>query len=500
MSVPISLSPLSHSIPYSNSHFLPLGHRAPALDYRAFDASIPFEGPRWSPLVYRPPVTSMSPISGAFPLSPAIAGYRNQSDGFCASSQNFHAPHPVRAPSHDDSLVAANQLQSKIGPTRTSISDSPDTVSSPHHNRLPEYMTQREGASRSRSSTPAHPDTLLHDPASDSRAVASPISNSSRNHASSPDQSYQSMIYHADTVPLQNPAIEIPPPSNEGQDWRFNHGPLTAWRPRRQRQKHRKQRLFNVDRKAICEYHRANPTARQEDIAVRYGVERSTISKILKEKERWLNVPDDGFEKIRVSKQRPSKFPQIEQAMLVWMQTAEQALTDNLLRTRAREIAREYDIDPDVFKASAGWVENFKQRHGIRGGVWHGDGKAMFSPIGSYHPKSPTKPPPEYFQVAAPYLPKSPSPQQSEATVNRPAGEPSPTAGPSGPRSRGSSPETAHWNPLEPRRVPSAEEAEDCLKKVALFFNVTGKDILSDEQHAMLDQIRSRLQEINQTH
>ncbi|KAH7913408.1 hypothetical protein BJ138DRAFT_1059082, partial [Hygrophoropsis aurantiaca] len=67
-----------------------------------------------------------------------------------------------------------------------------------------------------------------------------------------------------------------------------------------QRAKQRKQRLFNVDRKAICIYHQQNPNARQEDIAARYGVERSTISKILKNKTKWLNVPED--DEMRVAK------------------------------------------------------------------------------------------------------------------------------------------------------------------------------------------------------
>jgi hypothetical protein len=68
------------------------------------------------------------------------------------------------------------------------------------------------------------------------------------------------------------------------------------------RAKQRKQRLFNVDRKAICIYHQDNPNARQEDIAARYGVERSTISKILKNKTKWMNVPED--EDMRVAKHR----------------------------------------------------------------------------------------------------------------------------------------------------------------------------------------------------
>jgi hypothetical protein len=76
--------------------------------------------------------------------------------------------------------------------------------------------------------------------------------------------------------------------------------------PISERPKQRKQRLFNVDRKAICQYHLANPAARQEDIATRYGVERSTISKILKHKMKWMNVPES--ENLRVAKHRHAPF------------------------------------------------------------------------------------------------------------------------------------------------------------------------------------------------
>ena len=43
-----------------------------------------------------------------------------------------------------------------------------------------------------------------------------------------------------------------------------------------------------------------------------------------------------------------------------------------MIRTKAREVAREMDIGEDKFKASAGWVENFKHRQGIKKGVWNG--------------------------------------------------------------------------------------------------------------------------------
>jgi len=66
--------------------------------------------------------------------------------------------------------------------------------------------------------------------------------------------------------------------------------------------KQRKQRLFNIDRKDICRFADKYPDCRQEDIAIRFHVERSTVSKILKHKDRWLSVPDQ--ESIRIAKHR----------------------------------------------------------------------------------------------------------------------------------------------------------------------------------------------------
>ena len=74
------------------------------------------------------------------------------------------------------------------------------------------------------------------------------------------------------------------------------------------REKHKKHRLRDVDRKSICVYHITNPNARQEDIGAFFGVERSTISKILKEKDRWLNISEED-ECDQSAKHRYPKFP-----------------------------------------------------------------------------------------------------------------------------------------------------------------------------------------------
>lgn len=58
-----------------------------------------------------------------------------------------------------------------------------------------------------------------------------------------------------------------------------------------------------------------------------------------------------------------------------------QLIQDIAIRQKAREVAREMHIGEDKFKASAGWVENFKHRHGIKKGIWIGRNGGQEPPI-----------------------------------------------------------------------------------------------------------------------
>lgn len=134
-----------------------------------------------------------------------------------------------------------------------------------------------------------------------------------------------------------------------------------------------KRRLLNKQRKEICQYHIDHPSARQEDIASQWGVERSTVSKILKHKNRWLAV--DECDNDVVAKHRPAKFAVIEERMHDWLvecQKARTPISDVMIRLKAKEVAKEVNVSEDKFKASAGWVENYKHRMGIKKGVWGG--------------------------------------------------------------------------------------------------------------------------------
>jgi predicted transcriptional regulator len=63
--------------------------------------------------------------------------------------------------------------------------------------------------------------------------------------------------------------------------------------------KHTKKKLDGLDKKRICIYHANHSNARQEDIAELFGVERSTVSKILKNKEEWLNVDENAVPSVK---------------------------------------------------------------------------------------------------------------------------------------------------------------------------------------------------------
>ncbi|TIB34834.1 hypothetical protein E3P86_02773 [Wallemia ichthyophaga] len=136
----------------------------------------------------------------------------------------------------------------------------------------------------------------------------------------------------------------------------------------------RKTKLINETRRAICVFAEENPSARQEDIASRYQIERSTVSKILKQKDKWKSIIPGGAS-ARVAKHRPSKFPDIESRLSAWAQDCALTnyyLTDHAIREKAKTVARSLGYPEEKFKASSGWVEKFKERNNIRKGKVNG--------------------------------------------------------------------------------------------------------------------------------
>lgn len=158
-------------------------------------------------------------------------------------------------------------------------------------------------------------------------------------------------------------------------------------------------KLSNLDRKRICLHHEAFPTSKQEDIGANFGVERSTVSKILKRKEHWLSLPDDDDDySIRslsaidpaptpapvssssssasiVPPQSPpvvirltgGRYPALDDELANWARVQVEGgvvLSDEGLQAKALELAPNLE-GCENFKASLTWVERFKLRAGL---------------------------------------------------------------------------------------------------------------------------------------
>ncbi|KAI5779202.1 hypothetical protein DFH27DRAFT_489226 [Peziza echinospora] len=124
--------------------------------------------------------------------------------------------------------------------------------------------------------------------------------------------------------------------------------------------------LTDADRRRMCLFHEENPNVKQTEIGAMFGVERSTVSKVLRQKEKYL-YPDDGSRS--PVKRSKGKFPDIERALSVWAKNANKkgmGLTDKMIWDRARLFATSIGISESHFKAnSQGWLEKFKQKNNL---------------------------------------------------------------------------------------------------------------------------------------
>jgi len=109
------------------------------------------------------------------------------------------------------------------------------------------------------------------------------------------------------------------------------------------------------------------PQPTQEQLAIKYGIKQNTVSDILRNKDKWLLI-DMNSEESKKQRDRPVRFPQVEEAMALWVTNAlaaELTINTDILREKAEFFAKHFEIDN--FSTSNGWISNFKKRNHIRG-------------------------------------------------------------------------------------------------------------------------------------
>ncbi|KAI1327861.1 hypothetical protein F5Y16DRAFT_181679 [Xylariaceae sp. FL0255] len=180
-------------------------------------------------------------------------------------------------------------------------------------------------------------------------------------------------------IPTQG---QVPWPSlqtNPSQS--YHHAPVTippAPAPVRQQPKlptintsQPRRTLTDHDRREMCKYADENPGVKQHDIGVKFGVERSTVSKVLRKKDHYLNQDDRSGSPIKRNKGKSP--PDIERALANWVRGQVKkgnVVSDIEMEERAKVFCA--GSDSSLKTITATWIEKFKQKHGIGHGIGHG--------------------------------------------------------------------------------------------------------------------------------
>ncbi|EKV07516.1 DNA binding HTH domain, Psq-type [Penicillium digitatum] len=126
--------------------------------------------------------------------------------------------------------------------------------------------------------------------------------------------------------------------------------------------------LTDDDRRRMCIYHEENKTAKQTDIGVLFGVERSTVSKVLRQKEKYLNPEDGSRSPIKRAKGR---VPDIEKALSNWARNYQRqgyTLNDEMIKEKALFFASICGCPEGKEKVcTTAWLEKFKHKNHLLG-------------------------------------------------------------------------------------------------------------------------------------
>lgn len=133
-------------------------------------------------------------------------------------------------------------------------------------------------------------------------------------------------------------------------------GEMTALEAKRGR------RLTDDERRDVLQLYDGGLSAAK--IGLKFGLSRASISKILRNKQNILNRPKTAQPLYR---QTAPAYPELEQHILDWMDVLTKdnvKITGSMIRNEAQNFAKNTLGQAD-FKASEGWLRNFRRRHSI---------------------------------------------------------------------------------------------------------------------------------------
>ncbi|XP_044724280.1 tc5 transposase DNA-binding domain-containing protein [Hirsutella rhossiliensis] len=167
--------------------------------------------------------------------------------------------------------------------------------------------------------------------------------------------------------PPSNPA---PPPSaaTPGKGTSTSQVPDVVKQPG-QPDKIPRKTLSAEQKRAMCQYHDENPGTRQADIGAKFGVERSTVSKVLRHRDQYLKREQDADFAFKRAK---GKHPDFDRTLSNYVRRQQQRgfdIEDDEIMEQAKLFARASGNQEGLLSTLTGsWLLKFKQKHGIGSG------------------------------------------------------------------------------------------------------------------------------------
>lgn len=129
------------------------------------------------------------------------------------------------------------------------------------------------------------------------------------------------------------------------------------------------------DKMKIIQEVENNPNETKTDIAKRLKIPLSTLATIVGKKQEIVTTfMRAGPSGVKRSRAQDGQFADLEQALFSWLKLKQAQcfpISGPMLQEKALDFAKQLNITGD-FKASMGWVQKFKARHGIIGRTYRG--------------------------------------------------------------------------------------------------------------------------------
>ncbi|GBM31201.1 Major centromere autoantigen B [Araneus ventricosus] len=122
-----------------------------------------------------------------------------------------------------------------------------------------------------------------------------------------------------------------------------------------------------------------NPCTPKKAFAEHFNVPESTLRGIFKNREAIIEVHREcGIQSKKRSRIQSGKFEEFEKVLVLWFKEARASnipVNVELLREKAVQLSKSFEMEN--FSASHGWVEKFKNRHGLAACVLSGESASV---------------------------------------------------------------------------------------------------------------------------